>query len=205
MRELESVFVISTCGVSPFEVWQQKVWAILVNDCSFPHAKAYLTPRAPGSLAVRQRCWGTGKIQVCEHNRYSCFPGWWRLNLLQNQNVRSRKEHVKLLPQRLPPARRGEKSHKEGQKESSTPAKKRGRGKRLKDPESLTQPHVTGEGDQEEKYNLGPGRREEGKLAPDEQGIKKHNKKTQKWAQSHSAFTRDSTKGGMTQVSTHPH
>lgn len=134
MRELESVFRISTCGVSPFEVWQQKVWAILVNDCSFPHVKAYLTPRALGSLAVWQRCWGTGKIQVCEHNRYSCFPGWWRLNLLQNQNVRSRKEHVKLLPQGLPLAHRGEKSHKEGQKESSTPAKKRGRGKRLKEP-----------------------------------------------------------------------
>lgn len=46
MRELESVFRMSTCGVSPFEVWQQTVWAILVNDCSFPHVKAYLAPRA---------------------------------------------------------------------------------------------------------------------------------------------------------------
>lgn len=68
---------------------------------------------------------------------------------------------------------RGEKSHKEGQKESSTPAKKRGRGKRLKEPWNPSpKAHVSGEGDQEEKYNLCLGQREEGKLAPDYQGVK---------------------------------
>jgi len=65
--------------------------------------------------------------------------------------------------------------------------------------------HVTGEGDQEEKYNLCLGQRERGKLAPDYQGILKNIIKNQKRPQSHSAFTRDSTKGGMTEVSTHPH
>lgn len=64
--------------------------------------------------------------------------------------------------------------------------------------------HITGEGDQEEKYNLCLGQRKEGKLAPDYQGIKKKPIKTPKRPQSHSAFTRASTKGGMTEVSTHP-
>lgn len=36
----------------------------------------------------------------------------------------SKREQVKLLPQHLPLLARGEKSHKEGQKESSTPTKR---------------------------------------------------------------------------------
>ena len=115
----------------------------------------------------------------------------------------SRREQVKLLPQRLPLLSRGEKSHKEGQKESSTPTKKRGRGKRLKEPWI---PHpmptllVRGTRKRNTIYALAKGKKES--LPQIIRAFKKIQK--QKWPQSHSAFTRDSTKGGMTEVSTHP-
>lgn len=78
---------------------------------------------AVASLAVWQQCWREGKTHVCQQNRYSCFPGWWRLSLLQNQNDKQ-EEIGQVIAPTLTPGPGVRRVTKKGKKKAAAPLKR---------------------------------------------------------------------------------
>lgn len=160
------MFRISTCGVSPFKVWQQKISAILVNDCSFPHVKAYLTTSAVASLAVWQQCWRDRESPSLRAEQILLFPRLVKTKSVAKPKWEAGRNKSSYCPNAYPWCTGVRRVTKRGKKKAAPPLKRGEGGRDQKNPESLSQTHVTGEGDQEEKYNLCLGQREEGKACP---------------------------------------
>lgn len=131
--------------VQNLQVQSLSHWGLAAEGLGNPGKLLLFSPRqslsksvAVASLAVWQQCWREGKTHACQQNRYSCFPGWWRLNLLQNQNGKQEGTGQVIAPT-LTPGPGVRRVTKRGKKKAAPPLKRGEEGRDKKNPESLTQ------------------------------------------------------------------